>query len=82
MRTYLLIFLGAVFGITGIFLVQHFFGIRTIAQNVQEYIPNVLRQKVVPNELSKNFLESEIVRLQNSGEMFVLANLTSMQLDV
>lgn len=82
MRAPFLISLGVAFGVVGIFLFQQFFNIRTIAQNVGEYLPNTLQQKIVPNETSKNFLEEEIVRLQNSGQMFILANLTSMQLDV
>ncbi len=82
MRAPLLISLGIAFGVVGIFLFQQFFNIRTIAQNVEGYLPNTLRQKIVPNETSKNFLEEEISRLQSSGQMFVLANLTTMQLDV
>lgn len=82
MRAFLLIGLGVVFGVVGIYSFQHFFGTRTIAQTVEEYIPNTLRQKLVHTESSKNFIESEIVRLKQTGEMFVLANLTTMQLDV
>lgn len=82
MRAFLLIGLGVVFGVVGIYSFQHFFGTRTIAQTVEEYIPNALRQKLVHTESSKNFIESEITRLKQTGEMFVLANLTTMQLDV
>ena len=82
MRAPFLISLGIAFGVVGIFLFQQFFNIRTIAQNVEEYIPNTLRQKIVPSETFKNFLEEKITGLQNSGQMFILADLTSMQLDV
>ena len=82
MRATFLVLFGVIFGIIGIFIFQRFFSIDTLAESVEEYIPNTLRQKIIPLENSKNFLESEIVRLKKSGEMFVLANLTTMQLDV
>lgn len=82
MRTFLHICLGVLLGVVGIYLFQQYFGLRTIAQNIEQYIPNTLRQKLSPTETSKNFLESEIARLKSSGEVFVLANLSLMQLEV
>ncbi|MFZ2152311.1 MAG: L,D-transpeptidase family protein [Minisyncoccia bacterium] len=82
MRPATLIFLGVLLGFVGTYTFQHFFSVRTLAQGIEEYIPNKLGQKLTPPETSKNFLESEITRLKESGDMFVLANLTTMQLDV
>ena len=82
MRAFLLIGIGVILGAVGIYSFQQFFGMQTIAQTVEEYIPNVLRQKLVHTESSKNFIEGEIARFKESGQMFVLANLTAMQLDV
>lgn len=82
MRAFLLIGIGVILGAVGIYSFQQFFGMQTIAQTVENYMPNALRQKLIHTESSKNFIESEIVRLKESGEMFVLANLTTMQLDV
>lgn len=82
MRAPFLISLGIFLGIAGIFVFQRFFSIHTLAQTIEEYIPNTLSQKITPLESPKNFLENEIARLKKSGEMFVLANLTTMQLDV
>ena len=82
MRATFLVLFGVIIGIIGIVIFQRFFSIDALAESVEEYIPNTLRKKIIPLENSKNFLESEIVRLKKSGEMFVLANLTTMQLDV
>lgn len=82
MRHTLLIFIGVFLGFVGTYMFQHFFSLRTLAQGIEEYIPNTLRQKITPFETSKNFLEDEITRLKTGGEKFVLANLTTMQLDV
>lgn len=82
MRPILLILLGILLGFVGTYMFQHFFSLRTLAQGIEEYIPNTLRQKVTPFETSKNFLEGEIARLKESKQKFVLANLTTMQLDV
>jgi hypothetical protein len=82
MRAIFLVLLGIIIGILGIFVFQRYFSIHAIAENIEGYIPNALRQKIDPISPSKNFLEGEIVRLKTSGERFVLANLTTMQLDV
>jgi len=82
MRATFLVLLGIILGVAGIFIFQRFFSIHAIAENIEGYIPNTLRQKIAPIETSKNFLEGEITRLKTSGEKFVLANLTTMQLDV
>lgn len=82
MRATFLVLFGVILGVLGIFIFQRYFSIDAFAESIEEYIPNTLRQKIIPLENSKNFLEGEIVRLKKSGEMFVLANLTTMQLDV
>lgn len=82
MRAFLLLAIGIVFGIAGMYTFQHFFSVPAFAQNIEEYVPNVLRQKITPKESSEDFLTQEIHKYKMSGEKFILANLSSMQLDV
>lgn len=82
MRPATLIFLGVLLGFVGTYTFQHFFSLRTLAQGIEEYVPNSLRQKLTHSETSKNFLESEILRLKETGQLFILANLSLMKLDV
>lgn len=82
MRVFLLVFAGVILGAVGLYFVERYFTFRTIAQNIEEYVPSPLGKQVAHNEYSEDFLLQKIEEFKRSGEKFVLADLSEMRLDV
>lgn len=79
MRTFFLIVIGIFLGACTVYSVTSLSNKKYLAE---DYIPNILKQNTNNFGVSGNFLDAEIQKLKTSGEMFILANLTTLELGV
>lgn len=82
MRTFFLVLIGVLFGATVAYSAGRILDIQSVINQAGEYVPNVLKQNTPTFDVSKDFLESEIFRLKENRETFVLAKLTTSEMEV